>query len=90
MHVVNGTAYPSILLTTGLNDPRVDPTQSFKMAARLEAASSGKNPILLRVTETGHGIGSSLEDKIALGGDSLSFFFSELGLPYKPLAEPSR
>jgi prolyl oligopeptidase len=88
--VVSSTPYPSILLSTGLNDPRVDPWQSFKMTARLQAATSSKNPVLLRVAETGHGFGSSIEDKIALETDSLAFFFSELGLPYKPATEPAR
>jgi prolyl oligopeptidase len=89
-HVVSGTPYPSILLTTGLNDPRVDSWQSFKMTARLQAATSSKHPVLLRVAETGHGFGSSTEDRIALETDSLSFMFSELALPYKPAAEPAR
>ncbi|HEX9185695.1 MAG TPA: prolyl oligopeptidase family serine peptidase, partial [Vicinamibacteria bacterium] len=35
-HVVDGTAYPPVLLATGANDPRVDPMHSRKMAARLQ------------------------------------------------------
>jgi prolyl oligopeptidase len=89
-HVVDGTAYPAILLTTGVNDPRVDPTQSFKMAARLQAASKGPRPVLLRVAQTGHGFGTGLDERIALTADTLSFFFAELGLAYKPVAEAPR
>jgi len=84
-HVKDGVAYPAVLLTTGLNDPRVEPMQSFKMTARLQAASSSGRPVLLRVSDTGHGIGSSLEDAIALNTDSLAFFFAELGVPYRPI-----
>ncbi|MEI9999989.1 MAG: prolyl oligopeptidase family serine peptidase [Verrucomicrobiota bacterium] len=61
-HVKDGTAYPTVLLITGANDPRVDPVELFKMTARLQAATSSKNPVLLRVdSDAGHGIGSSQE-----------------------------
>ena len=33
------TQYPAVLLTTGINDPRVDAWQAGKMAARLQAAT---------------------------------------------------
>ena len=39
-HVQKGTKYPAVLLTTGINDPRVEPWQSAKMAARLQAATA--------------------------------------------------
>jgi len=39
-HVTDGAKYPAVLLTTGINDPRVEPWMSGKMAARLQAASS--------------------------------------------------
>ncbi len=44
-HVVDGTKYPAVLLTTGVNDPRVDPANSRKMTARLQAASGSKGPV---------------------------------------------
>jgi len=85
-HVKDGTAYPSVLLTTGLNDPRVDPGQSRKMAARLQAAG-GKNPALLVVKmDAGHGVGGSLSDEINDSADAFAFFFKELGVEYKPVA----
>ncbi|MGZ3611705.1 MAG: prolyl oligopeptidase family serine peptidase, partial [Ktedonobacteraceae bacterium] len=41
----------------GINDPRVDPMQSAKMTARLQAATSSKKPVLLRVDyDAGHGM----------------------------------
>lgn len=50
-----GTAYPAVLLTAGLNDPRVDVWQPAKMAARLRAATSSGLPILLAVNyDEGH------------------------------------
>jgi len=54
-HVVPGTAYPAVLLTAGMNDPRVDVWQPAKMAARLRAASTSGRPILLAVNyDEGH------------------------------------
>ncbi len=87
-HVVDGTAYPPILMTTGDNDPRVDPMNSRKMIARLQAATSSKAPILLRTSASaGHGMGTALDERVALSADMWAFFFAELGVPYKPAAK---
>jgi len=78
-HVKDGTQYPAILLTTGDNDARVDPMQSRKMAARLEASGTNQ-PVLLRTSSTaGHGIGSSIDDSVALWTDIDAFLLKELG-----------
>jgi prolyl oligopeptidase len=78
-HVTDGTQYPAILLTTGDNDARVDPMQSRKMAARLEASGT-KQQVLLRTSSTaGHGIGSSIDDNVALWTDIDAFLLKELG-----------
>lgn len=54
----DGVAYPPMLLTAGMNDPRVIAWQPAKFAARLQAASTG-GPVIFKVdTEQGHGIGS--------------------------------
>jgi prolyl oligopeptidase len=43
-----------------MTDPRVEPWQAAKMAARLQKATSSGNPVLLRVTfDAGHGVGST-------------------------------
>jgi len=69
-HVKDGTAYPAVLLITGANDPRVGPQQLFKMTARLQAATSSKNPVLLRVdADAGHGIGSSKAQRDLIAAD---------------------
>src|SRR5439155_751187 len=73
-HVTDGTAYPAVLLTTGINDPRVTPWQPAKLAARLQAATSSGKPILLRVDyEAGHGIGSTKSQRQELLADQWSF-----------------
>ena len=83
-HVVDGTRYPAVLFTTGANDPRVDPWHSRKMVARLQAATSSGLPILLRTSaNAGHGIGSSLQERIEENVDMYAFLFNELGIPYK-------
>lgn len=74
-----GTAYPAVLLCTGLNDPRVSPWQSFKMAARLQAATSSGRPVLLRVDrDAGHGIGETRSREGAKLADIYAFFMSAL------------
>lgn len=83
-HVKDGTAYPSVLMLTGANDPRVDPYHSRKMTARLQAATSSKNPILLRTSnDSGHGIGTPLGELIEEQSDVYAFLVHELGVAYK-------
>ena len=80
-HVRDGVRYPAMLLPTGDNDGRVNPAHSRKMAARLQAASSSELPILFRSSATaGHGIGSSLKDRITEQADVLAFLFDQLGV----------
>jgi prolyl oligopeptidase len=80
-NVKDGTAYPAILLTTGENDGRVDPYNSRKMAARLQAANPKGRPVLLRVSmDTGHGMGTSLEKRVDENADMMAFLMSQLGM----------
>ncbi len=81
-HVVDKTAYPAVFLLTGENDGRVNPLHSRKMAARLQAASGSKKPVLLWTSRSGHGIGSSLSERISRSADVFSFMFDQLGVPY--------
>ena len=79
--VTNRRAYPAILLTTGMNDPRVPPWQVGKMAARLQASGS-PNPVLLRVQDAaGHGGGSTLAEQAADLADNYAFVFWRTGHP---------
>ncbi len=79
-HVKDGVAYPGILLTAGINDPRVDPSQSAKMAARLQAATSSKKPVLLRVDyDAGHGMGSTRAQHDLEFADEMSFLLWQAG-----------
>lgn len=79
--VTDGTRYPATLFLTGQNDPRVDPMQSRKMTARLQAAQGGDAPILLRTSgSSGHGLDTSLDDRIAELSDAYSFLVDQLGV----------
>lgn len=82
-HVVDGKVYPAVLFLTGKNDGRVNPMQSRKMTARLQAANSSTNPILLRTSSTaGHGIGTAMSEVIVQQADALAFLFDQLGLSF--------
>ena len=79
-HVVGGTPYPAVLFLTGANDPRVNPMQSRKMTARLQAASASGLPILLRTSAaSGHGA-SSADESIEQTADMFAFLFDQLGM----------
>jgi prolyl oligopeptidase len=77
--VKDGTAYPAVLLTTGVTDPRVAPFHVAKMAARLQAATSSAKPILLRVDyDAGHGIGSTRSQQDREAADTYAFLLWRL------------
>jgi prolyl oligopeptidase len=79
-HVKAGVEYPAVLLTTGENDGRVNPAQSRKMTARLQALSSSDHILFRSTAGAGHGIGSSLKERIAEEADILSFLFDHIGI----------
>src|SRR5437667_3653916 len=83
-HVVDGTKYPATLFLTGDNDPRVDPANSRKMTARLQASSSSGYPVFLRTSaSSGHGIGSALSEEVSEHVDMFAFLFDQLGVKYR-------
>ena len=78
-NVVKGRAYPAVFMATGENDPRVDPYDSRKMIARLQAASSSPYPILLwQKAGEGHGMGNSFAQRVADTTATLTWFDSQL------------
>jgi prolyl oligopeptidase len=79
-HVKDGTQYPAVLFLTGANDPRVDPMNSRKMTARLQAAGT-RLPVLLRTSDTsGHGIGTSRSERVEQWTDAWAFLFEQWGI----------
>jgi prolyl oligopeptidase len=79
VHVRSGVAYPAVLLTTGINDPRVAPWEPAKMTAHLQAVERAlprtqRRPILLRVDfDAGHGYGSTKKQELQEAADRMSF-----------------
>jgi prolyl oligopeptidase len=87
-HVKDGTAYPAVLLITGANDPRVDPWELLKMTARLQAATSSKNPVLLRIDyDAGHGMGSSKTQRDLITADQAALLLSRAALAPAPVTQ---
>ena len=79
-HIVDGTPYPAVLLVHGMNDPRVDVWHSGKAAARLQAATTSKKPILLRLDmQAGHGMGSTATQRNAMSADIYAFLLWQMG-----------
>jgi prolyl oligopeptidase len=77
--VRDGTKYPAVLFITGENDGRVNPAQSRKMAARLQAATGSERPILFHSSASaGHGMGTSLKERNSEQADVLAFLFDQL------------
>jgi prolyl oligopeptidase len=77
-NVRDGTAYPAVLLLTGMNDRRVSPAQAAKFAARLQAATASRRPVLLTVDpDAGHNASGT---RAALA-DRLAFLLWQVGHP---------
>jgi prolyl oligopeptidase len=80
--VRDGVAYPAVLLTHGVNDPRVEVWQTTKTAARLMAATASERPVLMRLNyESGHGIGSTRSQVFDERADMYAFMLWQMGVP---------
>jgi prolyl oligopeptidase len=80
-NVEAGVEYPATLITTGDSDSRVDPCHARKMAARLQAATAGDLPVLLRVeSKAGHGAGMPLSKRLEGTTDIYLFLMWQLGM----------
>jgi prolyl oligopeptidase len=78
-NVKDGTAYPPTLVTTADTDDRVAPGLAKKFAARLQAATGGDAPILIRVeTKAGHGGGKPISKQIDETADIYAFLLKAL------------
>ncbi|RST29717.1 S9 family peptidase [Sphingomonas ginkgonis] len=81
-HVKAGTRYPATLVISGLNDPRAATFHSAKYAARMAAATSSGQPVLLRLDfGAGHGVGSTRTQRDRLWADVYSFALWRAGVP---------
>ena len=75
-------AYPNILLTAGLNDPRVSYWEPAKLAAKLRATKTDSNALLLKTdTTSGHGGPSGRYDHLEETAFEYAFLLDVLGVP---------
>ena len=86
VHAVrDNVPYPAVLLTHGATDPRVEPWQSAKFAARLQRATSSEAPVLLRITfDAGHGLGSTRNQTDQQRADEYAFILAYTRGPQSP------
>jgi prolyl oligopeptidase len=81
--VKDGTAYPAVFIRVGANDGRVGPENSWKLAARLQAATSSKRPVLLWTNpNAGHDL-ITPEEALDRDADYYGFLFWQLGVEFK-------
>lgn len=79
-NVVAG-AYPHILVTAGLNDPRVQYWEPAKWVAKLRQLGTGDNLVLLKTDMgAGHGGPSGRYDYLRERAFELAFLFDRLGI----------
>ncbi|MFD1314477.1 prolyl oligopeptidase family serine peptidase [Namhaeicola litoreus] len=80
LHVKKGVEYPALLITAGMNDPRVIAWEPGKFAARMQASSISNKPVLfLTDFESGHGIGDSKSKRFESFADTFSFALWQTG-----------
>jgi len=85
-----GTPYPAVMLTHGVNDPRVEVWESTKAAARLMAATSSGKPVLMRLAyDAVNGIGNTKKQTLEERADMFAFFLWQMGVAgYQPKSQP--
>lgn len=75
--------YPAIIISTGENDPRVDPLHSKKMVALLQTTDPGGNPALLEIrSQSGHGGYNTVTEQINHSVDVRSFLMYYLDMEF--------
>ncbi|HEY9580696.1 MAG TPA: S9 family peptidase [Rhizorhapis sp.] len=78
---VKAQNYPPILITGGLNDPRVTYWEPAKWAAKLRATKTDQNVLLLKTNMgAGHGGKSGRFDSLEEDAEEMAFILWQLGL----------
>jgi oligopeptidase B len=73
--------YPHMLITAGLNDPRVAYWEPAKWTAKLRATKTDNNRLLLRTSmDTGHGGASGRYDSLREAAFKYAFILDVLGV----------
>jgi len=78
---VQAQAYPNILITTSLNDPRVSYWEPTKWTVKLRALKTDNNPLLYKINmDAGHGGSSGRYDYLKDIALEYAFIFKILGI----------
>ena len=78
---IEAKAYPPMLVTGGLNDPRVTYWEPAKMVAKLRALKTDKNLLLLKINMgAGHGGKSGRFEHIRENAEEMAFILWQMGL----------
>jgi oligopeptidase B len=82
---VRGQDYPAIMVTAGINDPRVTYWEPAKWVARLRANKTDRNPLLLKTNMgAGHGGKSGRFDSLREVAEEFAFIFAALDAANPP------
>src|SRR5690606_32343589 len=80
-HIRMGINHPTMMVTAGENDTRVDPLHAKKFVAALQNNPGQINPILLYMNfDSGHGSGKSTQQQIDELAFRWRFIMGELGM----------
>jgi oligopeptidase B len=78
---VSAKAYPPMLFTAGLNDPRVTYWEPAKMVAKLRAMKTDKNLLLLKTNMgAGHGGKSGRYEHLRESAEEMAFILWQTGV----------
>jgi prolyl oligopeptidase len=80
-HVVEGTRYPALLVSSSDHDDRVDPMHARKFAAEVQWATGGDAPVWLRIEKNaGHGGADVVKQQVQQWADIYAFLMWQLGM----------
>jgi prolyl oligopeptidase len=78
-NVREGTSFPPLLLLTGEDDARVDPSHAYKFAALVQATHPDSLTLLLVEERAGHGQGKPVTKLVPEEADIWAFLLHHLG-----------
>ncbi len=80
-NVRDNEKYPATMITTGINDARVDPFHARKLTALLQEKNTSDNPIYLLVKDSsGHGGGTTQTIMFKQHAEEMAFVMDQLGM----------
>ncbi|MDO9489669.1 MAG: prolyl oligopeptidase family serine peptidase, partial [Sphingomonadaceae bacterium] len=78
---VEAKAYPPLMVTAGLNDPRVTYWEPAKWVAKLRATKTDSNPLILKINMgAGHGGKSGRWDSLVEVAEEFAFILQQFGM----------